>query len=133
MTNTAHPHGHGQGQRSVRLLVFSGSMRKDSLNTKLAGVAARVARKLGATVDEASMKEFDVPSYDGDEEGADGIPAGAQELKRRLEACDAFAIVSPEYNASMPGTLKNVIDWVSRFRPQPFDGKQAILMSASPS
>ena len=118
---------------TVKLLVFSASMRKESLNTKLAGIVTRVARKLGATVDEASMKDFDAPSYDGDVEGADGIPAGAQELKRRLEACDAFAIVSPEYNASMPGTLKNVIDWTSRFRPQPFDGKHALLLSASPS
>ncbi|HUS67580.1 MAG TPA: NAD(P)H-dependent oxidoreductase [Kofleriaceae bacterium] len=117
----------------MKLLVFSASMRKESLNTKLAGIVARVARGLGATVDLASMKDFDVPSYDGDVEGADGIPSGAQELKRRLEACDAFAIVSPEYNASMPGLLKNAIDWTSRFRPQPFDGKHAILLSASPS
>ena len=42
-------------------------------------------------------------------------------------------IVSPEYNASMPGVLKNAIDWASRFRPQPFNGRQALLMSASPS
>ena len=120
-------------QRSVRLLVFSASLRKESLNTVLAGLVARAARKLGAAVDLASMRDFDVPSYDGDVEGAGGIPAGAQEMKRRLDACDAFAIVSPEYNASMPGHLKNAIDWVSRFRPQPFDGKQAILLSASPS
>jgi NAD(P)H-dependent FMN reductase len=54
-------------------------------------------------------------------------------MKRRLDATDAFAIVSPEYNASMPGNLKNAIDWVSRFRPQPFDGKHALLLSASPA
>jgi NAD(P)H-dependent FMN reductase len=118
---------------TVKLLVFSASMRTGSLNTKLAGVVASVAARLGATVDVASMKELDVPGYDGDVEAAQGIPAGAQELKRRLEACDAFAIVSPEYNASMPGVLKNLIDWTSRFRPQPFDGKHALLLSASPS
>lgn len=125
MTNAQQP--------SVRLLVFSASLRAESLNTRLAQLVARVAQKMGATVDLASMREFDAPSYDGDVETAQGIPAGAQELQRRLLANDAFAIVSPEYNASMPGTLKNVIDWTSRFRPQPFDGKHALLLSASPS
>src|SRR5205085_4260862 len=64
---------------------------------------------------------------------AEGMPAGATELQRRLVAADAFIIASPEYNASMPGILKNLIDWTSRFRPQPFDGRQGLLMSASPS
>ena len=59
--------------------------------------------------------------------------SGAQGLCRRLNAADAFIIASPEYNASMPGHLKNSIDWASRFRPQPFNGKQALLLSASPS
>ena len=61
-----------------------------------------------------------MPSYDGDAEAAEGLPAGALALRDRLERCDAFAIASPEYNASLPGVLKNAIDWVSRVRPQPF-------------
>ena len=117
----------------VRLLVFSGSMRADSLNTKLAKLVAEHARARGAIVDLASMRELDCPSYDGDVEKEDGIPAGAHALKKRLEANDAFVIVSPEYNGSMPGMLKNVIDWASRFRPQPFDSRHALLLSASPS
>jgi chromate reductase len=84
-------------------------------------------------VDHASMRDFDTPSYDGDVETAEGIPKGAQELRRRLLDCDAFIVSSPEYNGSMPGVFKNLIDWTSRFRPQPFDGKQGLLMSASPS
>src|SRR5262249_20442853 len=64
---------------------------------------------------------------------AHGILAGAQELRRRLVDCDAFLIAAPEYNASMPGMLKNLVDWTSRFRPQPFDGRHALLLSASPS
>jgi len=117
----------------VRLLVFSASLRAGSLNTKLAKLVAEHARARGATVDLASMHELDCPSYDGDREAKDGIPPGAHELKKRLEANDAFVIVSPEYNASMPGMLKNAIDWTSRFRPQPFDSRHALLLSASPS
>jgi chromate reductase, NAD(P)H dehydrogenase (quinone) len=117
----------------VRLLVFSGSMRAASLNTKLATELARSATERGAIVDLAAMREFDCPSYDGDRETQEGVPAGAQELNRRLAANDAFVIVSPEYNASMPGQLKNVIDWTSRIRPQPFDSRHGLLMSASPS
>jgi len=55
------------------------------------------------------------------------------ELRRRLIAADAFIIAAPEYNGSMPGILKNAIDWVSRFRPQPWSRKHGLLMSASPS
>ena len=120
-------------QAPLRVLLFSASLRAESLNTRLVRLAARVLEKQGATVDLASMREFDVPSYDGDAETASGIPLGAQELHRRLLANDAFIIASPEYNASMPGLLKNAIDWTSRFRPQPFDGRHALLMSASPS
>jgi chromate reductase len=117
----------------LKVLVFAASLRAESLNRKLAALAARVAERDGATVDLASMRDFDVPSYDGDVETASGIPRGAQELRRRLEENDAFIISSPEYNGSMPGVLKNLIDWTSRFRPQPFDGRHGLLLSASPS
>jgi NAD(P)H-dependent FMN reductase len=117
----------------LNVLVFGASRRAASFNRKLAGLAARVAAEAGATVDLASMHEFDVPSYDDDAEHADGIPAGAREFQRRLLQSDAFIIASPEYNASMPGVLKNLIDWTSRFRPQPFDGRHGMLLSASPS
>jgi len=117
----------------LKVLVFGASLREDSLNRTLAALAARVAEQSGATVDQAFMRDFDVPSYDGDAESAHDIPKGAQELRRRLLENDAFIISSPEYNASMPGQLKNLIDWTSRFRPQPFDGKNGLLLSASPS
>ena len=117
----------------LKVLVFAASLRADSLNRRLAALAVRVAQQFGATVDHASIRDFDVPSYDGDVETGQGIPQGAQELRRRLLDCDAFIVASPEYNGSMPGLIKNVIDWTSRFRPQPFDGKQGLLMSASPS
>jgi len=119
--------------RSITLLIFGASLRQGSLNVRLASLAGDVVEAKGGTVDRATMREFECPSYDGDVEQASGPPAPAHALCKRLQAADAFIIASPEYNASMPGFLKNAIDWASRFRPQPFNGKQALLMSASPS
>jgi len=118
---------------AIKVFVCSASLRAEWLNHKLATLAATVAGATGAIVDLASMAEFEVPVYDGDLEAAQGIPAGAVAFHARLTASDAFVIASPEYNASMPGGLKNLIDWTSRFRPQPFDGRHGLLMSASPS
>jgi chromate reductase len=120
-------------QRDVRFLIFAGSLRKQSLNDRLAGIAADAVTRNGGNVDRASIGDFDAPLYDGDEESDNGIPAGVQAFADRLNACDAVIIASPEYNASMPGIVKNLIDWTSRIRPQPFNGMQALLMSASPS
>ncbi len=117
----------------LKVLVFAASLRAESLNRRLAALAAKVAERSGATVDLAALRDFDVPLYDGDLEVAQGIPAGAKELQRRLLESDAFILSSPEYNGSMPGTIKNLIDWTSRFRPQPFDGRHGVLLSASPS
>jgi chromate reductase, NAD(P)H dehydrogenase (quinone) len=118
---------------ALRVLLFSASLRTDSLNTRLARLARSVLEKSGVTVDWATMNEFDGPSYNQDVEVGSGFPSGPTELHRRLEACDAFVIATPEYNASMPGHLKNAIDWVSRIRPQPFNARHGLLMSASPS
>jgi chromate reductase, NAD(P)H dehydrogenase (quinone) len=120
-------------RRPVRVLVFAASLRTGSLNDRLATLAASVAEEKGAVVDRATMADFDCPSYDGDDEQEGGVAPGAQRLRDRLVAADAFVIASPEYNASMPGVLKNAIDWVSRVRPQPFNGRQGLLLSASPS
>jgi chromate reductase, NAD(P)H dehydrogenase (quinone) len=118
---------------SVRFLVFSASLRSESHNSRLASLAAAVVEEKGATVDRASMQEFESPFYDGDVEASLGIPDGARRFRDRLITADAYIIASPEYNASMPAVLKNAIDWVSRFRPQPLKGKRGLLMSASPS
>ncbi len=122
-----------QQRGAVRFLVFSASLRADSLNTRLADLAATCLQTNGGSVDRAWMREFDCPSYDFDVQSRAGCPAGADELHRRLEACDAFVVSSPEYNASLPGLLKNAIDWVSRYEPQPFNERHGLLLSASPS
>ena len=120
-------------QRPLQVLIFGASLRQGSLNDRLAGLAQRVVEGRGARVDRGTMAEFDCPSYDGDLESEGTIPEPAKEFCRRLKAADAMMIASPEYNASMPGVLKNLIDWTSRIRPQPFNGKQCFLLSASPS
>jgi NAD(P)H-dependent FMN reductase len=119
--------------KPLRFLVFSASLRTGSLNTKLAKQAAAIIQKNGGIVEFADMSEFDCPSFNQDIEEQKIIPKGAEQLRKRLTENDAFLIASPEYNASMPGLLKNAIDCVSRFRPQPFNGKHGLLMSASPS
>ena len=123
----------GASRPTISVLVFAASLRQGSLNGALAALAARTISANGGEVDLAPMAEFDAPSFNADIQSAAGLPAGALELQRRLAACDAFVICSPEYNASMPGGLKNVVDWVSRYQPQPFNEKHGLLMSASPS
>ena len=117
----------------VRFLVFSASLRRGSLNSQLAELAAKCISANGGQVDVASMRDFDAPSYDQDVQHEEGFPAGAEEFRRRLQACQGFVVAAPEYNASMPGVLKNAIDWASRFQPQPFNERHGLLMSASPS
>jgi len=124
--------GHAS-REPVRYLVFSASLRAGSLNTQLARLAAVTIEANGGEVDLASMREFDAPSYDADVQEDQGFPPGAELLHRRLEACDAFVVSAPEYNSSMPGALKNAIDWVSRYHPQPFNERHGLLLSASPS
>lgn len=117
----------------MKILAFAASLRRESLNRKLIGLAAEVARSAGAQVDLAEFREFDLPIYDGDLDSKSGLPPGGAELKRRLEDADAVLIAAPEYNYSIAGPLKNAIDWVSRARPIPWRGKSIYLMSASPS
>ncbi len=120
-------------RESIRFLVFSGSLREQSLNAKLAGLAAQCIAAHGGLVDAASMADFDGPGFNQDVETSSGLPAGPAELCRRLEANDALVIAAPEYNGSLCGVVKNAIDWASRKRPQPFNAKHALLLSASPS
>jgi NAD(P)H-dependent FMN reductase len=122
-----------RSREPVSFLVFSASLREGSLNTRLAALAAEVIEDSGGEVDLALMGEFDCPSYNADVQNGSGFPPGARELRRRLERCDGFVIASPEYNCSMPGVLKNAVDWVSRFEPQPFNELYGLLLSASPS
>ena len=95
----------------MRLLAISGSLRRDSYNTQLLRAAAEVA----ADGIEVELYEglAGIPPYDADEESL-GTPPPAADLKRRIAAADVVLIATPEYNSSIPGQLKNALDWVSR-------------------
>ena len=117
----------------MRLFAFAASRRRESLNRKLLHLAVRAAERAGATVDHADFGEFDMPLYDGDVEAESGLPAGAHALRERFLGADAFMIATPEYNYSIPGTLKNAIDWVSRQPPAAWRHKPGMLLTASTS
>jgi len=77
----------------------------------------------------------DIPLYDGDVEAEQGIPPAVQQLKARIAAADGLLIVTPEYNNSIPGVLKNTIDWLSRPSadiPRVFRGRPVAIMGATP-
>ena len=122
-----------QHREPVRFLAFSASLRAESLNSELIRLAATTIEANEGEVELAAMHDFDVRSYNADVKSEEGFPPAAEEFRRRLEASDAFVIAAPEYNFSLPGVLKNAIDWVSRFSPQPFNERHGLLMSASPS
>lgn len=114
------------------LLGISGSLRKGSLNTKLLRAAAELV-PAGVTFEIGSIR--DIPLYDGDVEVEHGIPAPVAALKERIAAADALLLVTPEYNASIPGVFKNAIDWLSRPSSdiaRVFGGRPVALMGASP-
>jgi chromate reductase len=119
--------------QALRFLVLSGSQQNASLNTQLAKLAGTIIQDGGGIVDWATISDFLAPGFNQDIMDDQGTPAPVDTFVKRLEANDAFVIASPEYNASIPGVLKNTIDWVSLVKPQPLNGKHGLLLSASPS
>lgn len=125
-------------QAEIKVLAFSGSLQKDSVNTKLIAQAALIAKQQGASVSVIHLRDFPIPFYDSDLESAEGMPPKAKEFRRLMIESDLIFIASPEYNGSVSGVLKNIIDWASRdenkkYSQKAFAGKTFFLMSASPS
>lgn len=106
-------------------------MRTGSFNGKLIKLAVDEARRQGADVTLGNFRDLAPPLYDGDLEAASGLPAAAQDLLRHIEQAEGIMIATPEYNASVPGPLKNAFDWVSRPKPYRFKDKPVLLMGAS--
>ncbi|GLZ75464.1 oxidoreductase [Actinorhabdospora filicis] len=115
-----------------RVLVFTGSARSGSLNGLLATTAARHLTAAGAEVTEANLRDFPVPLYDFDVQTAEGVPAHAARLAALIAGHDALVIASPEYNASLPGPVKNLLDWVSRVKPWVTTDVPVLLLAAGP-
>jgi len=113
----------------LNVLVICGSLRKNSYN-------AALARALPELTPEG-MKLTSAPAYDGlpmynsDIQEASGFPPAAEDLASAIRAADGVIIVSPEYNWTIPGALKNAIDWVSRMKDQPFKEKPVAIQSCS--
>jgi NAD(P)H-dependent FMN reductase len=116
----------------VTLVGISGSLRKASFNTALLRAASELMPE-GTTLAVHSIR--DIPLYDGDVEAAEGLPAAVRSLKDAIAASGGLLLASPEYNASIPGVLKNAIDWLSRPPAdikRVFGDKPVALIGATP-
>jgi chromate reductase len=116
----------------MRIALICGSLRKASLNARLLSLVATRLSAAGHESDVLDLKDFSLVAYDGDLE-AQGMPESCLRLKTALDRTSAVVVTTPEYNFSMPGHLKNTLDWLSRTKPQPWRGKPVLLLSASPS
>jgi chromate reductase len=117
---------------SSKILAFSGSAHRESLNRKLLAVAVEAVREAGGDVTLIDLNEYVLPLYHGDLEEAEGLPANAGKLVELIAQHDGLLIASPEYNSIITPLLKNTIDWCSRADENPFEGKVAAVVSASP-
>lgn len=119
-------------EQKIHVIGIAGSLRKASYNRRLLAAAERLMPEY-ATLE---IMPIDViPLYDGDLEASSGIPRPVTALKDAIAGADGLLIATPEYNAGMPGVLKNVIDWVSRPGsdiPRVLHGKPVALMGATP-
>jgi chromate reductase len=117
---------------ALDVVALSGSLRAGSYNTALLRAALALAPD-GVHVELHTIRG--IPIYDGDEEARSGVPPVVQALKDRIARADALLIASPEYNNSLPGPLKNAIDWMSR-PPKDiarvFGGRPVGLIGATP-
>jgi chromate reductase, NAD(P)H dehydrogenase (quinone) len=116
--------------KSLNVISICGSLRKGSFNAIVQRALPSLAPEGLAVRPAPSFAEF--PLYNADVQAASGFPAPVNALADAIRAADGVIIVTPEYNFSIPGGLKNAIDWVSRLQNQPFAGKPIALQSASP-
>ena len=113
----------------MKICGISGSLRAKSYNTAL----LEAVREIAAPGHEVVIAEIgDIPLYNGDVEEAEGIPASVERVAGMIREADALLIVTPEYNAGIPGVLKNAMDWISRVKPSVYDAKPTAMMGASP-
>ena len=113
----------------LNVLVICGSLRKGSFNAALARALPALAPPEMKLLPAPPLSDF--PLYNADIQESSGFPPTAEDLATAIRGADAVLFVTPEYNWSMPGVLKNAIDWVSRMKNQPFEGKPVAIQSCS--
>lgn len=113
----------------MNVLGISGSLRQDSWNHKLLQAAGQILESKGADVEIVGLEHVEM--YHPDVERELGYPEGAAAFRDAIDRADAIVIASPEYNSSVPGVLKNAIDWASR-SPNVFNDKVVFIMGAGP-
>ena len=113
-----------------KILAFSGSASQDSINHQLVKYAAALAPNLQVTI--LRLSDFEVPYYKKEIEVSAGIPEKIKQLRVLFDETDGFILSTPEYNSSMPASLKNTLDWISRMEGKIFQDKPVLLMAASP-
>jgi chromate reductase len=111
----------------IHVLGISGSLRKGSYNSALLNAASELLPE-GMTLEKFDLSS--IPFYNEDVRAL-GYPKAVQEFRDRLAAADAVLFATPEYNFSIPGVLKNAIDWASRPPDPPLNGKPVAIMGAS--
>jgi chromate reductase len=116
-------------ERTIHVLTICGSLRKGSYNRMVMNALPGLAPSHMRFTEAPSFADF--PIYNGDIETSTGVPPAAQKFADAIRAADGVIFNSPEYNFSMPGGLKNALDWVSRVPQQPFAGKPVALQSAA--
>ncbi len=114
---------------STNILTICGSLRKGSFNRALMNTLPDLAPAGMAFTEAPSYRGF--PPYDADLQASDGIPADVTALAQAIRAADGVIIVSPEYNWTIPGALKNALDWLSRVPEQPFKEKSVLIQSVT--
>ena len=113
----------------LKILVICGSLRKASYNAALARALPELAPP-GMTFVDAPAYET-MPMYNEDIQNTSGFPPVAEDFAAAIRDADGVVIVSPEYNWTIPGALKNALDWVSRMKEQPFVNKPVAIQSCS--
>ncbi|VXC40005.1 NADPH-dependent FMN reductase [Serratia oryzae] len=113
----------------LKIVTLLGSLRKGSYNAMIAHSLPKLAPH-GVTI-EALPSIRDIPLYDADRQQEDGFPATIEAIAEQIRQADGVIIVTPEYNYSVPGGLKNAIDWLSRLPNQPLAGKPVAIQTSS--
>lgn len=112
----------------MKIVAIIGSLRKQSYNRAVFEAYREIAMK-EADISEGRYEEF--PLYNQDVQDG-GFPPAVSQLAEQIRAADGVLFFSPEYNYSVPGAMKNALDWLSRVENQPFNGKAASILGASP-